>query len=113
MFQARGRALQRTGALITSLALLVDATIIRVLLVPATMRLLGRASWLAPRPLRRLYARYGLRKRLRPNGPGFPSEHVLRARAAEEQHSGLPGLFLPGTVASAARPGAAVSPPEE
>jgi trehalose monomycolate/heme transporter len=80
--------LQRTGGIITSLALLlvivtgafsasgitfiklmgvgmiialvVDATIIRVLLVPATMRLLGRANWWAPRPLRRLYARYGI-----------------------------------------------------
>jgi trehalose monomycolate/heme transporter len=37
-----------------------DATIVRVLLVPATMRLLGRANWYAPRPLRRLYAKYGL-----------------------------------------------------
>jgi trehalose monomycolate/heme transporter len=80
--------LQRTGGLITSLALLlvivvglfsasdimflkllgvgmivalvVDATIVRILLVPATMRLLGRANWWAPAPLRRLYARYGL-----------------------------------------------------
>jgi trehalose monomycolate/heme transporter len=43
-------------------ALIVDASIIRVLLVPATMRLLGRANWWAPRPLRRLYARYGIRE---------------------------------------------------
>jgi trehalose monomycolate/heme transporter len=41
-------------------ALIVDATIVRVLLVPATMRLLGRANWYAPGPLRRLYARYGV-----------------------------------------------------
>ncbi len=41
-------------------ALIVDATIVRILLVPATMRLLGRANWWAPRPLRRLYARYGI-----------------------------------------------------
>jgi uncharacterized membrane protein YdfJ with MMPL/SSD domain len=82
--------LQRTGGVITSLALLliivvgafsasgitfiklmgvgmivallVDATIIRVLLVPATMRLLGPANWWAPRPLRRLYARYGIKE---------------------------------------------------
>jgi RND superfamily putative drug exporter len=82
--------LQRTGGLITSLALLliivvgafsasgitfiklmgvgmivaliVDATVVRVLLVPATMRLLGRANWWAPPPLRRLYARYGIRE---------------------------------------------------
>jgi trehalose monomycolate/heme transporter len=41
-------------------ALILDATLVRVLLVPATMRLLGRANWWAPRPLRRLYARYGI-----------------------------------------------------
>jgi len=36
--------------------------VVRVLLVPATMRLLGGANWWAPRPLRRLYARYGIRE---------------------------------------------------
>lgn len=82
--------LQRTGGIITSAALLllvvigafslsgivfikmigvamliaivVDATIVRILLVPATMRLLGRANWWAPGPLGRLYARYGIRE---------------------------------------------------
>ncbi len=44
------------------IALVVDATVVRVLLVPATMRLLGRANWWAPRPLRRLYARYGIKE---------------------------------------------------
>jgi uncharacterized membrane protein YdfJ with MMPL/SSD domain len=43
-------------------ALVVDATVVRVLLVPAAMRLLGRANWWAPRPLRRLYARFGVRE---------------------------------------------------
>jgi trehalose monomycolate/heme transporter len=43
------------------MALVIDASIVRVLLVPAAMRLLGRANWWAPRPLRRLYARYGIR----------------------------------------------------
>jgi RND superfamily putative drug exporter len=42
-------------------ALIVDATVIRLLLVPATMRLLGRANWWAPGPLGRLYARYGIK----------------------------------------------------
>jgi RND superfamily putative drug exporter len=42
------------------IALVVDASVVRILLVPATMRLLGRANWWAPRPLRRLYARYGI-----------------------------------------------------
>ena len=41
-------------------ALIVDATIVRILLVPATMRLLGKANWYAPGPLRRLYAKYGI-----------------------------------------------------
>jgi trehalose monomycolate/heme transporter len=106
--------LQRTGGIITSLALLlvivtgafsasgitfiklmgvgmiialvVDATIIRVLLVPATMRLLGPANWWAPRPLRRLYARYGISEGEQPAPaqepgpapapPGKVAEHV-------------------------------------
>ncbi len=42
------------------LAILVDATIVRTLLVPATMRLLGRYNWWAPRPLAALYQRLGL-----------------------------------------------------
>jgi trehalose monomycolate/heme transporter len=48
-------------------ALLLDATLVRMLLVPATMRLLGNANWWAPAPLRRLYARYGIRE---DDGPG-------------------------------------------
>ncbi len=47
-------------------SLLVDATIVRALLVPATMRLLGRANWWAPGPLHRFYARYGLREEPEP-----------------------------------------------
>ncbi len=43
-------------------AILVDATLVRALLVPATMRLLGRWNWWAPGPLGRLYRRYGLRE---------------------------------------------------
>ncbi len=42
------------------LAVLVDATIVRALLVPATMRLMGRWNWWAPRPLARLHRRFGL-----------------------------------------------------
>jgi RND superfamily putative drug exporter len=41
-------------------AVLVDATIVRCLLVPATMTLLGRAAWWAPGPLARLHHRYGV-----------------------------------------------------
>jgi uncharacterized membrane protein YdfJ with MMPL/SSD domain len=43
----------------TALAVAIDATIIRALLVPALMALLGRWNWWAPAPLRRLHARVG------------------------------------------------------
>jgi RND superfamily putative drug exporter len=44
----------------TAIAVLIDATIIRALLVPSLMEMLGRWNWWAPRPLRRLHARVGL-----------------------------------------------------
>ena len=84
------RGLQRTGRIITSAALLfvvvvgafatsgisfiqmigvglavavlVDATVVRALLVPATMQLLGRWNWWAPAPLGRLWERFGVRE---------------------------------------------------
>ncbi|MEU6080731.1 MMPL family transporter [Streptomyces sp. NPDC047108] len=43
-----------------ALAVLMDAMVVRSLLVPAVMRLTGRATWWAPGPLRRLHARIGL-----------------------------------------------------
>jgi RND superfamily putative drug exporter len=80
--------LQRTGRIITSAALLIiivfagfalgdllaikengialatavfiDATLVRIILVPATMTLLGEWNWWAPGPLRRLHERLGL-----------------------------------------------------
>jgi RND superfamily putative drug exporter len=39
------------------LAIALDATIVRMLLVPATMTLLGRRNWWLPRPLRSVHAR--------------------------------------------------------
>ncbi len=45
-----------------ALAVLIDASIIRALLVPSLMELLGSANWWAPRPLRRLHQRFGLRQ---------------------------------------------------
>ncbi|WP_328839117.1 MMPL family transporter [Streptomyces europaeiscabiei] len=43
-----------------ALAVLMDAMVIRSLLVPAVMRLTGRATWWAPAPLRRFHERFGL-----------------------------------------------------
>jgi len=44
----------------TALAVAVDASVVRALLVPALMGRLGEWTWWAPRPLRRLHARIGL-----------------------------------------------------
>ena len=43
-----------------ALAIALDATIVRMLLVPAAMSVLGPANWWAPAPLRRLHARWGI-----------------------------------------------------
>jgi uncharacterized membrane protein YdfJ with MMPL/SSD domain len=52
----------------TALAVLIDATIIRALLVPSLMELLGKWNWWAPAPLRRLHERWGISE----TGPAQP-----------------------------------------
>ncbi|MGF1660876.1 MAG: MMPL family transporter [Kineosporiaceae bacterium] len=60
------------------IAILLDATLIRLVLVPATMKLVGRYNWWAPPFLSRLYARYGLHDddatpgRTKPAAPAVP-----------------------------------------
>jgi uncharacterized membrane protein YdfJ with MMPL/SSD domain len=46
----------------TVVAVAVDAALVRTLLVPATMRLLGRWNWWAPGPIARLYERIGIKE---------------------------------------------------
>jgi uncharacterized membrane protein YdfJ with MMPL/SSD domain len=46
----------------TVVAVAVDAALVRTLLVPATMRLLGRWNWWAPGPVARLYQRIGIKE---------------------------------------------------
>ena len=46
----------------TGLAILIDATLIRGVLLPASIRLLGERAWWAPRPLRSVHRRFGLRE---------------------------------------------------
>ena len=43
-----------------AIAVLIDATLVRALIVPAVMRLLGRANWWSPGPLHRLQRRINL-----------------------------------------------------
>jgi len=56
-------------------ALIVDATIVRALMVPAAMALLGRLNWWAPGPLQRWWERHGFREEghLAPAGPAIPA----------------------------------------
>ena len=42
-----------------TLAVLVDATLVRMTLLPAFMRVMGRWNWWAPKPLARLHSRIG------------------------------------------------------
>jgi len=63
-----------------TLAVLVDATLVRMLLVPAFMHVLGRANWWAPKPLARLHARFGISE------SGAP-EIATEARQGVASHS--------------------------
>jgi RND superfamily putative drug exporter len=61
-----------------ALAVVVDAAIVRSLLVPATMKLLGDWNWWAPAPLRRFHARYGLRESAHEQQPAVPETEIGR-----------------------------------
>ncbi len=54
-----------------TIAVLADATLVRGILVPAFMRLMGRWNWWAPMPLVRLHDRFGLREY--EDAPGYVS----------------------------------------
>lgn len=64
-------------------AVLVDATLVRALLVPATLRLLGRAVWWLPAPLARLHARVGLSEGEPSTGPRADAQPGAPAPSAD------------------------------
>jgi RND superfamily putative drug exporter len=72
---ARVGQIEQVGLGLT-VAVLIDATIVRCLLVPATMTLLGRWNWWAPAPLRRLHERFGLREATLPEPAPRPVDLV-------------------------------------
>ena len=75
-----------------AIAVFVDATIIRVLLVPATMRLMGRWNWWAPGPLGRLADRLGFSHHEdEPDGPDGP-DHIVGADVDERAHRQAAGI---------------------
>ncbi|MFJ2175826.1 MMPL family transporter [Streptomyces sp. NPDC087851] len=64
-----------------ALAVLMDAMVVRSLLVPAVMKLTGKATWWAPGPLRRFHDRFGLSEgESRPAAVEGPAEPPVRDR---------------------------------
>jgi len=68
--------IKETGVAL-AIAVVIDATLVRILLVPATMTLLGDWNWWAPGPLRRLHARFGLRES--DETPAPPAQSLVAA----------------------------------
>jgi uncharacterized membrane protein YdfJ with MMPL/SSD domain len=66
-----------------TVAVLVDATLVRMLLVPALMHVVGRANWWVPKPLARLHERFGLSKSAgrASDGENEPADRRWRAIA--------------------------------
>jgi uncharacterized membrane protein YdfJ with MMPL/SSD domain len=60
-----------------ALAIVIDATVVRALLVPATMRLLGSLNWWLPAPLERLWRRVGIREH-GGAAAGLPAEETAK-----------------------------------
>jgi len=65
-----------------AIAVAVDATLVRMILVPATMTVLGPANWWAPAPLRRLHQRLGLHES--PAHPASVATPVTEGLAAAD-----------------------------
>ncbi len=61
-FATSGIAIMKMIGIGMLVAVLIDATVVRALLVPATMQLLGTLNWWAPDPLRRWWERHGIRE---------------------------------------------------
>jgi transglutaminase-like putative cysteine protease len=83
-----------------ALTVALDATIVRVMLIPALMRLLGRWNWWAPAPLRRLRARaapleprpvVAAEPRLRPGDPRpvTPAQALMVTRFCDHEHPAI------------------------
>ncbi len=80
-FSASGIVFMKMIGVGMLVALLVDATIVRTILVPATMKLLGRWNWWAPAPMARWWEKYGLHEGALPVPPSASSPHEVDGRA--------------------------------
>jgi putative drug exporter of the RND superfamily len=75
-----------------TVAILVDATLVRLILVPAFMHMLGRANWWAPRPLARLHNRVALADSVSYGRHAAPN--ILGHRSGREVTLGSPSCDL-------------------
>jgi uncharacterized membrane protein YdfJ with MMPL/SSD domain len=75
-----------------AIAVVMDATLVRGLLVPATMRLLGRWNWWAPAPLRALWRLVGLSESASASGScALPQPAQARAQASPSREETAAG----------------------
>ncbi|MFJ9570450.1 MMPL family transporter [Streptomyces bacillaris] len=81
-----------------ALAVLMDAMVVRSLLVPAVMKLTGHATWWAPRPLRAFHQRFGLSEgESAPAAPGAKGEPGGSEKPAADGGTGeIPGTAREG-----------------
>ena len=56
-----------------TLAVLGDATLVRILLVPSLIHVMGRVNWRAPKPLARLQERFPMSDTAHPSAPPAPA----------------------------------------
>ncbi|MFJ4337452.1 MMPL family transporter [Streptomyces sp. NPDC088915] len=71
-----------------ALAVLMDAMVVRSLLVPAVMKLTGRLTWWAPGPLRRFHDRFGVSESDAPaRPPAAPAAAEETADGRDKEYS--------------------------
>lgn len=77
---ANGLSFMKMFGIGTALAIVIDATVIRGVVVPAFLRVAGELNWWAPRPLKWLHARIGLSEA--PTAAPTPAEDAETVRLA-------------------------------
>ena len=105
---ANGLSFMKMFGIGTALAIVIDATLIRGVVVPAFLRVAGDLNWWAPRPLKRLHARIGFSEAppAAPIPPAIPLPipeppapvTVAFARTADSQLELIPGQHLVANV---------------
>ena len=74
-FGTSGMSFMKLMGVGLTLAIVMDATIVRGLLVPAFMRLAGEANWWAPAPIKRFQARWGFHESPSHDSAALASTH--------------------------------------